>query len=479
MVTSHVHTERRSTPDGEYIGDYKLLNRLGSGGMATVFKVRDGAGKTWALKEMRPQTEAHKEMARRFRQEFEVTSRLDHRNIVGVHDFFAAKETLHIVMECVEGVDLRSVLSYAGTLDDGRLARLGVDIAAGMTHAHVQGVLHRDLKPENILLSKRGQVKVVDFGVARVQGTRLTATGIIVGSPAYMSPEQLAGVGGQELTEAADIYSFGVVLYELAEGRDPLGLRKHEDLLTVLRAKREGRAKPFRRLKDPDFTALIMQCLEPDPEDRPNSMEEVRKRLLRVVRTHEIRREDLKDLARLAMQNLADKCKAKGKPAPVPQPPEAKAPAPRVPPSRPLPVMESYPAPDNDWSAPVGMPAAMRSGTATVPGRRPPVVAPVASRGLSRWFEAEEHSERPMGAIAAGEPRIARDEDSPPLSVTSGRVASKMVDLSFKTRKPTDGAGLLTWTALVLFAGAVLFFGASASLTGSPLGLLERLIPMP
>ncbi len=490
MAISHAHTERRSTPDGEYIGDYKLLNRLGSGGMATVFKVRDESGKTWALKEMRPQTEAHKEMGRRFRQEFEVTSRLDHRNIVGVHDFFAAKETLHIVMECVEGVDLRSVLAYAGTLDDGRLARLGVDIAAGMAHAHVQGVLHRDLKPENILLSKRGQVKVVDFGVARVQGTRLTATGIIVGSPAYMSPEQLAGVGGQELTEAADIYSFGVVLYELAEGRGPLGLRKHEDLLTVLRAKREGRSKPFRRLNDPELTALIMQCLEPDPQDRPSSMEDVRKRLLRIVRSHAIRRDDLKALARLAIQNQKDNSKAKGKPAPRAQPPEAKAPVANAPPSKPLPIVESYPAPNNDWAAPVGMPAAMMGESAPARQRAParpvparpvpaPVVAPASKRGLSRWFEPEEQSEEPLGAIAAGAPRIARDEDSPPRSVTSGRVASKLVELSFKTSKPGDGNGFLAWTALVLFAAAVFFFGVSASLTGSPLGLLERMIPMP
>jgi serine/threonine protein kinase len=477
MAIEHQHTERRTTPDGDYIGDYKLIDRLGSGGMATVFKVRDEAGKTWALKEMRPQPEAHKEMTRRFRQEFEVTSRLDHRNIVGVHDFFAAQETLHIVMECVEGVDLRTVLQFAGTLDDGRLARLGVDIAAGMAHAHLHGVLHRDLKPENILLGKRGEVKVVDFGVARVQGTRLTATGIIVGSPAYMSPEQLAGVGGQELTEAADIYSFGVVLYELAEGRDPLGLRKHEDLLTVLRAKREGRAKPLRRLQDEDLAALVTSCLEPDPADRPSSMEEVRKRLLRIVRAHGIRREDLRDLASLTIDNQASNTKSRGRPAARPEPPAPKRPAPRAAP------VPSRPAPTADWSSP-GLPASMSSSVGvpaapTEPGRRAPPAKPVVRRGLSRWFESDPAADLDGGAVAAGPPSIARDEDSPPRSVTSGRVASKVVELSFNTRKPSEGAGFLTWTALVLFAGAVLFFGASASITGSPLGLLERLIPMP
>ncbi len=498
-MATRAHTERRSTPDGEFIGEYKLLGRVGSGGMATVFKVKDEKGKTWALKEMRPQPEAHKEMTRRFRQEFEVTSRLDHRNIVGVHDFFPAKETLHIVMEYVDGIDLRTVLSYAGTLDDGRLARIGVDIAAGMSHAHVQGVLHRDLKPENILLSKRGQVKVVDFGVARVQGTRLTATGIIVGSPAYMSPEQLAGVGGQDLTEAADIYSFGVVLYELAEGRDPLGLRKHEDLLTVLRVKREGRPKPFRRVKDPEMQTLILGCLDSRQEDRPSSMEEIRKRLLRIVRAHSIRRDELKDLANLTVQNHADKQKAQGKPAPLPKapPPPEPAPPPRVAsraPARPAPrPAAARPAPTGDWAAPA-MPPSMTSSLAasamsapqassvdTAPPRRAAAVTqqPVVKRGLSRWFEPEPRAIDGLGAVAAGPPSIARDEDSPPRSVTSGRVPSRVADLSFKTRKPSDAVGLLTWVALFLFAGAVLFFGVSASLTGSPLGLLERWIPIP
>lgn len=481
MARTHTHTERRSTPDGEYIGDYKLVGRVGSGGMATVFKVKDEDGKTWALKEMRPQAEAHKEMTRRFRQEFEVTSRLDHRNIVGVHDFFPAQETLHIVMEFVDGVDLRTVLGYAGTLDDGRLARIGVDVAAGMSHAHVHGVLHRDLKPENILLNKRGQVKVVDFGVARVEGTRLTATGIIVGSPAYMSPEQLAGVGGQDLTEAADVYSFGVVLYELAEDRDPLGLRKHEDLLTVLRVKREKTPRPFRRVQDPELQALILSCLASRPEDRPSSMEEIRKRLLKIVRNHAIRREHLRDLAKLAMANYENKRKARGKRAPTTEAAPDIAPATRPPPrSAPPRSAPPRPVPSADWSRPA-MPEPMHAAAA-VPEPPPPrpspaVVAPVEKRGIGRWFEADPSDG--LGAVAAGPPSIARDEDSPPRSVTSGRVASKVAELSFKTTRPNDGVGFLGWTALLLFAGAVLFFGASASLTGSPLGLLERWIPMP
>lgn len=496
-MASRDRTARHTTPDGEFVGDYRVLDKLGSGGMATVFKVRGPDGRSYALKEMRPQKEAQREMTRRFRQEFEVTSRLDHRNIVGVHDFFAAQDTLHIVMEWVDGLDLRSVQHWAGTLDDGRLARLGVDIAAGMSHAHIQGILHRDLKPENILLSKRGQVKVVDFGVARVQGTRLTATGIIVGSPAYMSPEQLAGVGGQDLTEAADVYSFGVVLYELGEGRDPLGLKKHEDLLSVLRAKRKKKPRPFRRLENPDLQALILSCLEPEPEDRPSSMEELRKRLLKVVRSCSIRREDLQELAKIAIANRNQKKRAKGAAAPPPSSALPPAPAPvRQPPRQPrVPVRGDEPprrpTTSVDWGMPALPPplggAAPSQATggglqvAASPGhsaRRAasggPPVAPAPARGVDRWFE-----QPPAGAVAAGEPTVAEEHLAVSRSVTSGRVPSRINDLSFKGRRAGDGAGALSWLALVLFAAAVVFFGASASLTGSPLGLLERLIPMP
>jgi len=484
-------TARHTTPDGEFVGDYRVLDKLGTGGMATVFKVRGPDGRHYALKEMRPQQEAEREMKRRFRQEFEVTSRLDHRNIVGVHDFFADQGTFHIVMDWVDGLDLRSVSHWAGTLDDGRLARIGVDIAAGISHAHVQGILHRDLKPENILLSKRGQVKVVDFGVARVQGTRLTATGIIVGSPAYMSPEQLAGVGGQDLTEAADIYSFGVVLYELGEGRDPLGLKKHQDLLTVLRAKRKKKPLPFRRLEDPALQDIITACLEPEPEDRPSSMEDLRKRLLKVVRNASIRRDDLKELASVAVANRASKRRVKGPAAP---PSSALPPAPDVRPPR-VPVRQDEPPRRGTTSVDWGMPAlppAMSGSRPSVgggglavaapsPGRSARIassggepVAPAAERGVDRWFDSA-----PAGAVAAGEPTVSDDLLEVSRSVTSGRVPSRINDLSFKGRRAGDGPGVLSWLALLMFAGAVVFFGASASLTGSPLGLLERWIPMP
>ena len=169
-------TVRVDQPKKDQIGDYLVVDRVGSGGMATVWRGKGPTGKLYALKEMKPQMEARQEMNKRFKQEFEVAAKLDHRNIVGVHEFFTAQQSMHIVMDWIDGLDLRAVLRYGGVLDAGRLALIGAEIAAGLACAHNHEVLHRDLKPENVLLSKRGEVKVADFGVARIRGTRLTAT---------------------------------------------------------------------------------------------------------------------------------------------------------------------------------------------------------------------------------------------------------------------------------------------------------------
>ena len=456
-------TTRVRKPGAEKIGVYTLLDKVGQGGMATVWRVKGPGGQVHALKEMKPQEQAKREMTRRFKQEFEVTSRLDHRNIVAVSDFFAAQDTLHIVMEWVDGLDLRDVLRFAGTLDDGRLALIGSEIAAGLAAAHAQGVLHRDLKPENVLLSRRGQVKITDFGVARLAGTRLTATGIIVGSPAYMSPEQLAGVRGQDLEPASDVYSLGVLLYELGEGRDPLGLRKHEDLLAVLKAKREKRPKRMRRIGRPDLAELILACLEPEEEERPTDMDALARSLRRMARKEGSGRADVEFLALAALENRQNKVRAKGSeapPRPASPPRSLRSPTAQAPwigsppptagePRRRSPLLRADRTPSPPQSAP------SRPSPA-----REPVVEPPPAPPPEAWDRADS---------------TAWDRD-----FGSGSIrASRIDDLSVKRRAARGEVGVLSWLALILFGLAVIFLGISASLTGSPLGLLEVLVPLP
>jgi len=454
-------TIRVEDAPADRIGEYTVLRRVGSGGMATVWQVKGPGGALHALKEMRPQAEARREMTRRFKQEFEVTSRLDHRNIVGVHDFFAAQDTLHIVMEWVDGLDLRATLRYAGRLDPGRLALIGAEVASGIASAHAVGVLHRDLKPENILLSRRGEVKVADFGVARILGTRLTATGVILGSPAYMSPEQLAGVSSQKLDAATDVYGLGVLLYEMAEGRDPLGLKRHEDLLAVLKAKREKRPRPMRKLDHPDLAELILKTLEADPAERPESMDDLARRFRRIARKEGAVRADMEYLARVALDNRDNDRKAKGEPAPL----------------RPAKPRRSSRAARRSQ----GTAETRRQPEATAGSRENPRRGARLREAASAVAERAGRSRgkpRAPGRDAPAPSRTPEPSDDRTSSTT--RYASQIDDLSLKTGSARGvGATALAWLALLLFALAVLFLGASASLTESPLGLLELLVPLP
>ena len=428
-------TARITSPAEERIGDYTILSRIGSGGMAHVYQVRGPEGRLLALKEMKPQAEARREMTRRFRQEFEVTARLDHANIVRVHDFFPAQDTLHIVMEWVDGCDLRAVLRYAGTLDPGRLAHIGAQVAKGLSSAHEQGILHRDLKPENVLMSRKGRANVADFGVARLQGTRLTATGIILGSPAYMSPEQLAGVSGQRLSAQADIYSFGVLLYELLEGKDPFRLKRHEDLLTVLSKKREKAPTRMRRAEDDDLRELILACLAPEPDQRPSSMQDVARTLNRIARRHKIRVSDVRALVGLAMDNQRDGRKAGGQPAPLPT---AEAPSPSEAPS----------------------------------GR--------TKRTLqAKQTKRPRRSRRPAPPQPVEELEPAQAGQASLRVESTGSHAGRATELSLKRRAAGEGGSAVAWLAFLVFVASVVFFAVSASLTGSPLGLLEQWVQIP
>ncbi len=446
MVASHVQnrTERLESPPADRIGEYTVLRKIGAGGMATVWQVEGPGGKLHALKEMKQNDDAKRETTKRFKQEFKITGKLDHRNIVRVTDFFSAQKTLHIVMEWVDGLDLRGVLRHAGMLDPGRLSLVGAEVASGLASAHAQGILHRDLKPENILMSKRGEVKVTDFGVARLIGTRLTATGIIVGSPAYMSPEQLAGVSGQKLGSTTDIYALGVMLYELAEGREPLGLKRGDDLLTVLKAKRDKSPRRMRHLQHDDLEELILHCLETEAEDRPEDMDGVARRLRRIARALGAKRSDLKFLAKVALDNKDKGRKVRG---------------------------EQAPKASEDGNAREAGPAARvrrDARRAGVGSRRQQEEALTAVAPNATPTEAKRRSLEQIGS--GGRRREGLGAVEP----------SQVTELSVKRRAALlNGGGLVSWLAIGLFATAVVFLSVSMSLTGSPLGLLDILVPLP
>lgn len=206
------------------IPELEILELIGQGGMGAVYKARQRSlGRIVALKVLKPDLAAVPEFAERFAREAKSLAQLNHRNIVTVHDFGQRGGLCYLVMEFVEGANLRRVLE-AGRLSPQEALRLVPDLCDALEYAHNVGVVHRDIKPENILLDETGRVKIADFGLAKLVGqpdARLTATNQVMGTLRYMAPEQMEGAGAVD--HRADIYSLGVIIYEMLTGELPVG----------------------------------------------------------------------------------------------------------------------------------------------------------------------------------------------------------------------------------------------------------------
>jgi len=201
-------------------GRYEIVEKIGSGGMGVVWKAKDKIlDRHVALKILRPEMSEDQAFVQRFRQEAKAAASLSHSNIVNIYDVGQDRGLHYIVMELVEGQTLRDKLNEAGRLSVDEAVNIAIQICLGLAHAHACGIIHRDIKPQNILITNTGQVKVADFGIARALGSASnTGKSIVVGSASYLSPEQ---VTNQAVTAASDLYSLGVVLYEMVTGELP------------------------------------------------------------------------------------------------------------------------------------------------------------------------------------------------------------------------------------------------------------------
>jgi len=200
---------------------YKLLGQLGQGGMAVVYKAQDlTLGRLVAIKMLRQSLIHDEGFLARFQQEARAAANLAHPNIVTVHDFGSHEERYYIVMEYIEGKDLKTLIKESGPLSIERTLDLVIQMCAGLGYAHRAGLIHCDVKPQNVLVTADGRVKLTDFGIARALATLRPGetTDVVWGSPQYYSPEQAAG---EHPTPASDVYSIGVVMYEMLAGRLP------------------------------------------------------------------------------------------------------------------------------------------------------------------------------------------------------------------------------------------------------------------
>jgi serine/threonine protein kinase/tetratricopeptide (TPR) repeat protein len=203
-----------------FAGRYEVVEELGKGGMGRVYKVWDKeVEEEVALKLLNPQTGGDAKSIERFRSELKLARQISHRNVCRVYDLSKHHETYYITMEYVQGEDLKSSIRKMGALGIGRAVSIARQVCEGLAEAHRLGVVHRDLKPQNIMVDKNGNVRIMDFGIARSIKTKgVTETGVIIGTPEYISVEQ---VEGAEADHRSDIYSLGIILYEMVTGKVP------------------------------------------------------------------------------------------------------------------------------------------------------------------------------------------------------------------------------------------------------------------
>lgn len=266
----------KTAPRG--IASYKVLGELGSGGMAVVYKaLQPTLDRLVAIKELRAEYMADTQVLARFEREATSLAALQHGNIVHIYDFFRDAESAFIVMEFVDGLDLFDVLARVGKLPVDVAAILGLQIAEGLEYAHYRGIVHRDIKPSNILISKSGEVKIMDFGIARDPGRAdLTQIGMSLGTPAYMAPEQIAG---DKIDFRADLFSFGICMYEMLTGHRPWG---DDDGQAITRKVLYEGFTPITQHRQDIPEALeriISRCLQKYPDNRYRSTYELRRAL--------------------------------------------------------------------------------------------------------------------------------------------------------------------------------------------------------
>jgi tetratricopeptide (TPR) repeat protein/predicted Ser/Thr protein kinase len=250
-----------------FAGRYQIIEELGKGGMGAVYKAFDTQiNEEVAIKLIRPEIAANEKTLERFSNELKLARKISHKNVCRMYHLEKGEKAPYISMEYLEGEDLKSIIRKKGKLKEKEAIDITQQVCEGLAEAHRLGVVHRDLKPQNIMIDKDGQVKIMDFGIARsLEAPGVTKTGMIIGTPDYISPEQAEG---EEVDQRADIYSLGVILYEMVTGGLPF---RGETALSVAFKHKSQLPTDPRKLSagvSDDLARLILICMEKDRDRR-------------------------------------------------------------------------------------------------------------------------------------------------------------------------------------------------------------------
>ncbi|MGD9347921.1 MAG: protein kinase, partial [Candidatus Aminicenantes bacterium] len=272
-------TQVELTTGSTFANRYQIIEELGKGGMGTVYRALDKKlNEEVALKLIKLEISADEKTVERFRNELRMARKISHRNVGRMYELMDYMGIHYITMEYVSGQDLRNLIRQTGKLTTEKAIAIAKEICEGLAEAHRLGVIHRDLKPSNILIDRQGEAKIMDFGIARLLKSKgITGTRHLIGTPEYMSPEQVDAEG--DIDQRSDIYSLGVILYEMLTGRVPFD----GDTPLSVAYKHKNKKPPDPRDFSPQITdelsVLILKCLEKNKEARYQSAGEIRAQL--------------------------------------------------------------------------------------------------------------------------------------------------------------------------------------------------------
>ncbi len=282
LFTRTMETPLEELARGTLFADrYEIIEELGVGGMGSVYRVEDKKLKQEiALKLIKPEIAKDKKTVERFKNELTSARMIAHKNVCRMFDMGESKEAHFITMEYIKGEDLRSMIRMSGQLGTGTAIGIAMQICEGLSEAHRLGIVHRDLKSSNVMIDKSGSARIMDFGIARsLKGKGMTGSGVMIGTPEYMSPEQ---VEGKETDQRSDIYSLGVILYEMLTGGVPF----EGDTPFTVGIKHKSEAPRDPKGLNPqipeELSGLILKCLEKDKEKRYQSAANLRSDLERI-----------------------------------------------------------------------------------------------------------------------------------------------------------------------------------------------------
>jgi eukaryotic-like serine/threonine-protein kinase len=252
----------------ERIGNCRIVEEVASGGMAVVYRaIQEQLNRVVAIKALKSSVMSDEQLATRFEREARSLAGLQHENIIHIYDFHRERGALFIVMEYVRGIDLYDLLERCGRLPYDVAAVIAMQVARALDYVHYRGIVHRDIKPANIMIARQGGVKLMDFGIARDQNydNDLTMTGTGIGTPSYMSPEQILG---DRPDARSDIFSLGIVLYQMVTGRKPFIEDEEKSVMHKIRLERHVRARKLNAELPRELGRIIDKCLQKEPRLR-------------------------------------------------------------------------------------------------------------------------------------------------------------------------------------------------------------------